>query len=181
MEEEDCSPQNAIDERDSSVQARILFIGGQSADGETGKDERHDDQIWSLHDLSRGLLPLINPWQLPVLSRPGSLYEGEGEDGEDHDGDVLADHEGGVHLEPAVVLACMVRQSVGNTIKKLSYLYIHSYWQGRINDSEKDLKTGESNGVYVGLSTQSFQTTFSALCCKTKFSLIMKMFFLWSR
>ena len=109
MEEEDSSPQNAIDERHSSVEARILFIGGQSPHGEAGKDQRHDDQVGSLHDLSRGLLPLINPRQLPVLRRPGRLYEGEREDGEDHDGDVLADHEGGVHLEPAVVLACTVR------------------------------------------------------------------------
>ena len=109
MEEEDSSPQNAIDERHSSVQAGILFVGGQSPHGEAGKDERHDDQVGSLHDLSGGLLPLINPRQLPVLRRPGRLYEGEREDGEDHDGDVLADHEGGVHLEPAVVLACTVR------------------------------------------------------------------------
>ena len=109
VEEEDSSPQNAIDERHGAVEARILFVGGQSPHSEAGKDERHDDQVGSLHDLGWGLLPLINPWQLPVLGSPGSLDEGEGEDGEDHDGDVLADHEGGVHLEPAVVLACTVR------------------------------------------------------------------------
>ena len=109
MKEEDCSPQNAIDERDGAVEARILFVGGQSPHGEAGKDERHDDQVGSLHDLGGGLLPLINPRQLPVLRRPGRLYEGQREDGEDHDGDVLADHQGGVHLEPAVVLAWTVR------------------------------------------------------------------------
>ena len=45
VEEENSSPQNAIDERHSSVQARVLFIRGQGAHGEAGEDERHDDQI----------------------------------------------------------------------------------------------------------------------------------------
>ena len=106
MEEEDGSPQHPIDERHRPVEARILFVGGQRPHGEAGEDERHDDQIGSLHDLSRGLLSLVNARQFPVLRSPGGLDEGEGEDGQDHDGDVLADHEGGVHLEPAVVHTC---------------------------------------------------------------------------
>ena len=64
MEEEDCSPQNAIDERDGAIEARILFIGGQSPHGEAGKDQRHDDQVGSLHDLGRGLLSLVNARKL---------------------------------------------------------------------------------------------------------------------
>ena len=36
-------------------------------------------------------------------------YESESEDDQEDDGDELSDHEGGVHLQPAVVLACTVR------------------------------------------------------------------------
>ena len=105
MEEEDGSSQNTVDESDSAVEPRVLLVGGERPHGETGEDEWHDDQVGSLHDLGRGLLSLVDAGQFPVLGCPGGLYEGEGEDGEDHDGDVLGDHEGGVHLEPAVVLS----------------------------------------------------------------------------
>ena len=108
MEKENGSSQNAIDESDSAVQTRVLFVRGQGPHGEAGEDEWHDDQVGSLHDLGRCLLSLVNPGQLPVLGGPRGLNQREGEDGEDDDGDVLGDHESGVHLEPAVVLPCSI-------------------------------------------------------------------------
>ena len=35
-------------------------------------------------------------------------YESESKDHQENDGDELSDHEGGVHLQPAVVFACRV-------------------------------------------------------------------------
>jgi len=114
MKEEDGSSKDAIKKCESAVESDVVFILSQAAHREGYKAEWHYDKICPLHDLCRHLLSLVYPWQFPVLRRPRRLYEGQGQHHKDQDGDELHEHQRRVHLQPAVVLASIVRVSKRN-------------------------------------------------------------------
>ena len=104
VKEHDDPAQDTIEDGEDSVHGGVLFVLSNGAAHKAGEGEGENNQERPLTDGSRSLLCLVCSLQSRiVVSCPGRLYEGEGGDHQDEDGDVLAVHQTLVHLEPAVV------------------------------------------------------------------------------